>query len=141
MTEVERQEREETGEYRLPKSMRSMLMLKDQIQKAMTELQESGQKRVHRSEPKARFMKNRRSIELSYNGQAVADKDNGIIVAQDVVTDETDNGQLVPMLDRVKEAMGDVAQENLADTGYFSSSQIGLAEERKYEVLVNAAIV
>jgi transposase len=138
MTEVERQEQEEIGEYKLPKSMRNMLMLKDQIQKAMTELQESGQERVHRCEPKARFMKNRRSIELSYNGQAVADKDNGIIVAQDVVTDETDNGQLVPMLDRVKETMGDVAQENLADTGYFSSSQIGLAEERKYEVLVNA---
>jgi transposase len=138
MTEVERQEQEEVGDYRLPKSMHSTLRLKDQIQKAMTELQESGQERVHRCEPKARFMKNRRSIELSYNGQAVADKDNGIIVAQDVVTDETDNGQLVPMLDRVKETMGDVAQENLADTGYFSSSQIGLAEERKYEVLVNA---
>jgi hypothetical protein len=68
----------------------------------------------------------------------VVDRDNGIIVAQDVVNDETDNGQLVPMLDRVKENMGEVAQENLADTGYFCSSQIGLAEERKYEVLVNA---
>jgi hypothetical protein len=138
MTEVERQEQEEVGEYRLPKSMHNALRLKDQIQKALTELEESGQERVHRCEPEARFMKNRRDIDLSYNGQAVADKDSGIIVAQDVVTDETDNGQLVPMLDRVKENMGDVAQENLADTGYFSSSQIGLAEERNYEVLVNA---
>jgi hypothetical protein len=138
MVEVERREQEELGEYRLPKSMHSTLRLKDQIQKALMEIQESGQERVHHREPKARFMKNRRSIELSYNGQAVADKDSGIIVAQDVVTDETDNGQLVPMLDQVKENMGDVAQENLADTGYFSSAQIGLAEERTYEVLVNA---
>jgi transposase len=138
MTEIERQEQEEQGEYKLPPSMVSALRRKDKIRKALTELEESKRERVHHSEPEARFMKNRRSIEPSYNGQAVADKDNGIIVAQDVVTDETDNGQLVPMLDRVKENMGGVAQENLADSGYFSSSQIGLAEERKYEVLVNA---
>ena len=138
MTEVERQEQEEVGEYRLPKSMHNALRLKDRIQKALTELEESGRERVHRCDPEARLMKNRRGIDLSYNGQAVADKENGIIVAQDVVTDETDNGQLIPMLDRVKESMGEVAQENLADTGYFSSSQIGLAEERKYEVLINA---
>jgi transposase len=138
MTEIERQEQEETGEYRLPLGMHSALNRKDQIQRALMELQGSQRKRVHHREPEARFMKNRRSIEPSYNGQAVADKENGIIVAQDVVTDETDNGQLVPMLDKVKENTGGVAQENLADTGYFSSSQIGLAEERKYEVLVNA---
>jgi hypothetical protein len=138
MTEVERLEQEEQGEYRLPLGMDTVLKRKDKIQRALTEIQESQREGVHLCEPEVRFMKNRRSIEPSYNGQAVADKDNGIIVAQDVVTDETDNGQLVPMLDRVKENMGDVAQENLADPGYFSSSQVGLAEVRKYEVLVNA---
>jgi transposase len=138
MTEIERQEQQEVGEYKLPLSMHSTLRRKDRIQKALRELKESKRQRVHHREPEARVMKNRRSLEPSYNGQAVADKDNGIIVAQDVVTDETDNGQLVPMLDLVKENMGEVAQENLADTGYFSSSQIGLAEERSYEVLVNA---
>ncbi|OPY76228.1 MAG: Transposase DDE domain protein [Syntrophorhabdus sp. PtaU1.Bin153] len=138
MTEVERLEREEMGEYRLPSGMDSALKRKEKIQKALTELQESQQNRVHHCEPEARFMKGRRSVELSYNGQAVADKENGIIVAQDVVTDETDNGRLVPMLDKVKENMGEVAQENLADAGYFSSPQIGMAEERNYEVLVNA---
>jgi transposase len=138
LAEVERREQEEMGQYKLPLGMQSALQRKGKIQRALMELQESQRKRVHPCEPEARFMKNRRSIELSYNGQAVADKDHGIIVAQDVVTDETDNGQLVGMLDLVKENVGEVAQENLADSGYFSSSQIGLAEERKYEVLVNA---
>lgn len=138
MTEVERLEKEESGEYRLPASMACALKRKDQVGKAMAEVQESGRKRIHHREPEARFMKNRRSIEPSFNAQAVADKDNGIIVAQDVVTDETDNGQLVRMLDKVKENMGRVADENLGDGGFNSSSQIGLAEERGYEVLVNA---
>jgi transposase len=137
MTEIERQEQEGTGEYRLPLSMHSALKRKDKIQKALTELGESELKRVHHCEPEARLMKNRRNVDLSYNAQAAADKDNGIIVAADVVNDGSDNGQLVPMLDRVKENLGATAQENLADGGYFSGSQIGLAEERGYEVLLN----
>jgi transposase len=138
MTEIERREQEEIGEYRLPPSMHSVLRRKNQIQKALRELEESEKQWIHHCEPEARFMKNQRTIELSYNAQAVADKDNGIIVAQDVVNDGTDNGQLVPMLDQVHENVGMVAQENLADTGYYSSSQIGLAEARSYDVLVNA---
>jgi len=138
MTEIERLENEETGEYRLPASMVCALKRKERIGKAMAELEESGRKRIHHREPEARFMKNRRSVEPSFNAQAVADEKSGIIVAQDVVTDETDNGQLVPMLDKVKENMGKVADENLGDTVFSSSSQIGLAEERGYEVLLNA---
>ncbi len=98
MTEIERQEQEEMGEYRLPEGMQSALRRKDKIQKALTELEQTGQEKVHHCEPEARFMKNRRTIELSYNAQAVADKTSGIIVAQDVVNEGTDNGQLVPML-------------------------------------------
>jgi transposase len=138
MTEIERREQEEVGEYRLPPSMRGALRRKDQIQKALAHLEESGRQRVHHREPEARFMKNQRGADLAYNAQAVADRDHGIIVAQDVVNDETDNGQLVGMMDQVKENVGRVAQETLADTGYYCGAQIGLADERKYEVLVNA---
>jgi len=137
MTEVERREDEEIGEYTLPEGMCDALRLKQEIQRALEEVKESGQQRVHPREPEARFMRNRRSIDLSYNAQAVADP-SGIIVAADVVNEASDNGQLVPMLDQVKENVGTVAQENLADGVFFSSSQIGLAEERKYEVLISA---
>ena len=136
MTEMERAEREESGEYRLPASMQDGLKRKQRIQEALKELDASDKKVVHPSEPEARFMKNRRTKDLSYNAQAVADEKSGLIVAQDVVTDGVDNGQLVPMLDKVKENLGAVAEETVADGGYFSSGQIGLADERKYEVLV-----
>jgi hypothetical protein len=137
MTEVERHQRREMGEYRLPSGMKNALRRKDKIRRALKELEKSHQERVHPCEPEARLMKNRRTIDLSYNAQAVADQNNGIIVAAEVVNEGTDNGQLVAMLDLVKENLGAVAEENLADGGYFSGSQIGLAEERGYEVLVN----
>jgi len=137
MTEIERQGQEEIGEYKLPPAMQGTLRRKEKIQKALQELEESGLNRVHHREPEARLMKNRRNVDLSYNAQAVVDRDNGIIVAAEVVNEGSDNGELVPMLDLVKENLGATAQENLADGGYFSGSQTGLAEERKYEVLVS----
>jgi transposase len=136
MAEVERLEQEELFEFKLPESMCDVLKRKDKIQKALTASLDSG-KRVHHCEPEARIMKGRHGTRLSYNAQAVADQ-NGIIVAADVVNEESDNGMLVPMLDLVKENLGTTADENLADGGFFSSSQIGLAEEREYSVLVNA---
>jgi transposase len=137
MTEVERREEEETGEYRLPLEMEDTLRRKEKIERALKELEQSQQERVHLCEPEARLMKNRRCIDLSYNAQAVADEKKGIIVAAEVVNEGTDNGQLVPMLDVVKGNLGVVAGENIADGGYFSGSQSGVAAERGYEVLLN----
>jgi len=136
MTEIERADREEAGEYRLPQSMQDGLKRKQRIQEALKELDASDKKAVHPAEPEARFMKNRRTKDLSYNAQAVADAKSGLIVAAEVVTDGADNGQIVPMLDQVQENLGTVAEETVADGGYFSSGQIGLADERKYGILI-----
>lgn len=136
MTETERCEQEECDGYRLPKPLQDELKRKEQIQKALQELDESDKKVVHPGEPEARYMKNRRSTDPSYNAQAVADQESGMIVAEEVVDEGNDNGQLVPMLDRVQENLGATAKETVADAGYFASGQIALAEEKEYEVLV-----
>jgi hypothetical protein len=59
-----------------------------------------------------------------------------MIVAQGVVDEGADNGQLVPMLERVEENLGATAQQTVADAGYFASAQIALAEKKEYPVLV-----
>jgi len=137
MEEVECAEKKEDGEYRLSEAMTDKDKRKETILKALDELDNSQRKVIHPGEPDARFMKTRRGLDLAYNGQMVADQDSGMIVAQDVVRDETDSGQLVPMLDQVKETLGAVADENVVDSGYYSTSQIGLADKRKYEVLTS----
>ena len=137
MKEVECAEKKENGEYRLSKAMSDKDKRKEAITRALDELDDSERKVIHPGEPDARFMKTRRGLDLAYNGQIVADEKSGMIVAADVVRDETDSGQLVPMLDQVKEILGAVADENVADSGYYSTSQIGLAEKRKYEVLTS----
>jgi transposase len=136
MTETERLEQEECDGYLLPKPLEDEFKRKECIQKALQELDESDRKAIHPGELETRYMKNRRSSEPSYNAQAVADQKSGMIVAEEVVDEGNDNGQLVAMLDRVKENLGATAEKTGADGGYFASAQIALAEEKEYNVVV-----
>ena len=137
MREVEQAELTEMGEFGLPSDMQDAVARRAAIQAALAELEETDRKKIHVDEPEARFMKHRKGVELSYNGQAVADEKSGVIVAEKVVNDENDTSMLVPMLDEAHENLGGVAQENLADGGYASSAQLYQAGERKYEALTS----
>lgn len=137
MKGVERAERKERGEYRLPASLQSVSRRREVIAEALGELQRAGKNLIHPCEPEARMIKTHEGFRLSYNAQVVADGASGMIVASDVVNDESDNALLVPMLDQVKENVGACAEENVADGAYFSSAQLGMARERGYEVLTN----
>jgi len=72
----------------------------------------------------------------AYNAQAVADAQAGIIVAQTAVNAESDNAQLVPMLEETKANLGKVAAETVGDGGYASGKQLEEAQTKGYEVLV-----
>ena len=83
------------------------------------------------------MMRSDGGVKWAYNAQVVVDSESGMIVAEEVTSEETDNHQLLPMLERVKENLGKVALENVADSGYRSLDQLARAQERGYEVLVN----
>ena len=137
MCQVERAQRKEVGEFRLPESLQDHEERKRFIREAIQKLDEEDTKHLHPGESDARLMKSGRTIELSYNAQAVADQKTGMIVASDVVNDEDDSAQLVRMLDQVSDNLGNTAQENLADGNYASVLQIHLAEKAGHAVLTS----
>jgi hypothetical protein len=65
-----------------------------------------------------------KGFEQCYNGQAAVDEEHQIIVAADVTQQSNDKRQLVPMMQKACENMGQMPQKTSADAGYFSQEAV-----------------
>ncbi|MFH1197738.1 MAG: transposase [bacterium] len=63
-------------------------------------------------------MKSRDGKIPGYNVQIAVDAENKMIADSEVVTDETDFDQLTNMVESIKEELGEVPEEAIADKGY-----------------------
>ena len=90
-------------------------------------------------EPEARFMRTTEGKRPAYNVQAAVDAECGVIVAQAVTTEATDNRSLLAMAEAAQQAVG--GRESLhvvADAGYSNGEQAAECEARGIEPHVPA---
>lgn len=122
----------------LPQALQTAQQAHETVTKALAELNDNHVKHVHPREPEAKILhvKDRGKNLFGYNGQAVADEQSGMIVAQDVVTDENDVDQLVPMLTQARENLGTGAELTVADKGYAKGPSLQEAQERQLNACV-----
>jgi IS5 family transposase len=73
-----------------------------------------------------------KSFEQAYNAQIAVDGEAQIIVAADITQEANDKEQLVPLLEQVKENLGQLPEKVSADAGYFSEEQV--SDERIKDV-------
>jgi transposase len=89
------------------------------------------------TDPQSRIMKMGGSFEQCYNAQAVVDADSQLIVAIGLGNNAADNEQLVPMVEAVKENLGELPRGVLGDAGFRSEEAFAkLAKHESMEVLV-----
>ena len=127
---------EQTG-YRLPAGLAERQALRDQIKAGLAQLAADGRHHYHPVEPEARRMKVGQTNRYAYNAQAVADAQEGVIVACEATRQETDEGQLVPLVEQARQNLGVAAlgTVTVADTGYGAGPDLQRAEELQLKVL------
>jgi transposase len=127
--------------YRLPAGLTERQALRQQIQTGLAQLEADGRKSYHPVEPEARRMKLGDLNRYAYNAQAVADQQEGILVACEATRQENDRGQLVPMMEQARENVGVAGSDTLtlADTGYGAGADLQAAIQHGMEVLVAPA--
>jgi transposase len=78
------------------------------------------------TDPDSRIMMDgaTKSFEQAYNAQAVVDDTAQIIVATGLTQEANDKQQLVPMLEKAKQNLGQAPQRASADAGYFSEDAV-----------------
>jgi len=123
--------------YRLPAGLAQRQALREEIKKGLAQLQADGRHHYHSVEPEARRMKVGDTNRYAYNAQAIADQKEGVIVACEATRQETDSGQLVPMVEQARENLGVGAHSTVtvADSGYGCGADLQAAAEKHINVL------
>jgi len=137
MEQIGKTEGMESGESRLPVEIQDSQRRREKIKEALAELDRVDRDYLHPYDGDARLMKRGDNLGLAYNAQVAVDSESGLIVAETVVNDEADNRQLVPMIEEVKSNLSAVAQETVADAGYYSPGQLAEAETKGFSVMVS----
>ena len=127
--------------YRLPAGLAKRQALRDQIQAGLAQLAADGRAHDHPLEPEARRMSVGSTNRYAYNAQAVADAQDGVIVACAATRQETDTGQLVPLTQQARENLGVAAHQTLtvAATGYGAGADLLAATAAGLPVLAPPA--
>jgi len=139
----------------MPAELSNALQLKEKIQVALAEVEkrererrthkkgaldpETGEPRgprVHLADPEAVTMKGRGGYVVGYNGQNAVDGKAQVIVAADLVASATDNEQMVPMLQEIKDTAGRLAEETAFDGGFHSATNLEAVANESTEVYV-----
>lgn len=113
--------------------------VRDYLQRNLERFEDSERKVIHPAEPEAVGVKGRGFSGLGYNGQIDVDEKSDLIVAADVVAEANDMAQMAPMMARVEEEQGRVADATLLDAGYDSTEQMAQVEERGFNAMVSLA--
>lgn len=100
------------------------------------QLKDSGEKQISTVDEDARLLSKRGQTVAGYNVQIAVDSKHKLIVAEDVVQDGNDTGQLVPMLEKAQEILQSENLEGLGDSGYYNGEQIKECEEQNITVYV-----
>lgn len=88
------------------------------------------------TDPESRIMKMGKAFEPCYNAQAAVDGHSQLIIADGLTNNAADNDELVPMIEAVKNNLGQRPKRALADAGYRSEEAFGELEEKRVEALV-----
>ena len=112
---------------------------REEYQKLLTDLTDTGKSQVTLTDPESRRMKVKQGVEVCYNAQIAVDSKYHLIVAQDVTNEVTDIQQLAPMAEAAKEALGVSELAAVADAGYHSDDGVAKCVEKKITPTVPAS--
>lgn len=80
------------------------------------------------TDPESRILKTKDGFIQGYNAQAAVDADHQVIVAHDLTSSGSDQGQLAPIVETIKATTGTLPKELSADSGYCSEANLETLE-------------
>lgn len=105
----------------------------EQMPRRLEKLRKSGLKKQSRTDPEARFLRERSGFVLGYTADVAVNEDH-LIVGQRVTQAAADNASLLPLVEEAERQTGAKVEQVLADAGFFSLDNIEELERRGVDV-------
>jgi transposase len=121
---------------RANRSARTLAQLKEVLTQALEQAEQEERDLLEPEEPapgdaeECQFMKTTDGIRPAYNAQVAVDSAHQVILAQEVVTQAADQGELPAMVKQVEEHCGSPPRAVSADGGYYAQASVEQAELR-----------
>lgn len=106
-----------------------------ELREQLKHLRKSGEDKLSRTDPDARFLRERGRFVLGYTAEIAVSEDH-FIVAQRVTQSKNDNHSLVPLMDEVERQCRERPQRVLADCGFFSNQNLREMADRGIQAYV-----
>jgi transposase len=113
----------------IPEELQAAVASKKKLKAVRKQMEESGRATVAATDPESRVMPVDGRKRPAFNAQAVVDGACQVIIAAEVVSDETDNHQFAPMLKQAIENVGEAPKKTVADTGFWSQDSLQFAKD------------
>jgi transposase len=119
---------------RVKKALEEIKKVKETKNRSHKSKDKRKEARSSTTDPEARVMKLADGgYRPAYNGQFSVDVGSGIVVGVDV-TNQIDQGQMMPMLDQIDQRYHRVPKEHLVDGGFVTNSDMEKAFKRKIQI-------
>lgn len=104
----------------LPKELQAKISLKEKIREVLRNWKGDDREKINLTDPDSRFMRERKGVITSSDNCQVAVVEGQVIVGADVIQEENDRPQLVPMVEQAEATLGGEVKKVIADSGYSS---------------------
>ncbi len=101
----------------------------EELPRRLVRLRKSGQAKLSRRDPEARFLRERGGFVLGYTAEIAVNQEH-LIVAHRVTQNTTDVYALQPMVEEIRQQSGGLPKAVLADAGFYSNDNISALAEQ-----------
>jgi hypothetical protein len=118
----------------MDKELKDQKTLKSKIKGILQELKE--EESFNTTDPECTRIKKGKNFYVGFNFQSVVDKEQGLILSTDVVSENNDLNQFASQINKANQILGKKCKTAVADCGYASTDQLEKIDKQGIKVIV-----
>jgi len=133
---VDEYEQNQDSLVKMKKELKDKKVLKAKVQKILKELQEENKKSINTIDRESTRINSIQGSHQGYNLQGAFDEKYGLIVNEDVVSENNDLNQFAEQINQANEVLEKKCDTACADSGYANTDELLKIDEQKTKVVV-----